>query len=193
MDMQERVALESEIIRKCLSRSELQCSFLEYRGFKVIYRRYASLFFIVGTKADFDVRVKGIASDSDNYENELGMLEFIHILVETMDRWAGSICELDIMYQLEQVHFLLDEMVMNGYVIDTNKSNILRSIDLIEREGSKNEGMFRNCCPCIKNLESVERWQGLGCDRTWNWSSKLGSSKRSKQAKQDYRISLKVL
>ena len=89
------------------------------------------------------MRVKGIASESDNYENELGMLEFIHILVETMDRWAGSICELDIMYKLEQVHFLLDEMVMNGYVIDTNKSNILRSIDLIEREGSKNEGMFR--------------------------------------------------
>lgn len=149
MDMQERVALESEIIRKCLSRSELQCSFLEYRGFKVIYRRYASLFFIVGTKADFDVRSKGIiqssssSSGADNYENELGMLEFIHILVETMDRWAGSICELDIMYQLEQVHFLLDEMVMNGYVIDTNKSNVLRSIDLIEREGNKNESMFR--------------------------------------------------
>ena len=146
MDMQERVALESEIIRKCLSRSELQCSFLEYRGFKVIYRRYASLFFIVGTKADFDVRVKGdkkAQSGADNYENELGMLEFIHTLVETMDRWAGSICELDIMYQLEQVHFLLDEMVMNGYVIETNKSNILRSIDLIERESNKNEGMFR--------------------------------------------------
>ena len=144
--MQERTALESEIIRKCLSRSELQCSFIEYRGFKVIYRRYASLFFIVGTKADFDVRLKGdkkSQSGADNYENELGMLEFIHTLVETMDRWAGSICELDIMYQLEQVHFLLDEMVMNGYVIETNKSNVLRSIDLIERESNKNEGMFR--------------------------------------------------
>jgi AP-4 complex subunit sigma-1 len=82
-------------------------------------------------------------SGADNYENELGMLEFIHTLVETMDRWAGSICELDIMYQLEQVHFLLDEMVMNGYVIETNKSNVLRSIDLIERESNKNEGMFR--------------------------------------------------
>lgn len=33
--MAERTALESEIIRKCLSRSELQCSFLEYRGYKV--------------------------------------------------------------------------------------------------------------------------------------------------------------
>mmetsp|Transcript_6509 Transcript_6509/g.14125 ORF Transcript_6509/g.14125 Transcript_6509/m.14125 type:complete len:169 (+) Transcript_6509:196-702(+) len=146
MDMQERVALESEIIRKCLSRSELQCSFLEYRGFKVIYRRYASLFFIVGTKADLDARVAlGDKSGSiaENYENELGLLEFIHTMVETMDRWAGSICELDIMYQLEQVHFLLDEMVMNGYIVETNKSNILRPIDLIDRESKKNEGMFR--------------------------------------------------
>lgn len=72
------MALESEIIRKCLSRSELQCSFLEYRGYKVIYRRYASLFFIVGTKPDI--------GQQDNNENELGMLEFIHALVETMDR-----------------------------------------------------------------------------------------------------------
>mmetsp|Transcript_34391 Transcript_34391/g.79511 ORF Transcript_34391/g.79511 Transcript_34391/m.79511 type:complete len:128 (+) Transcript_34391:387-770(+) len=126
--MQERVALESEIIRKCLSRSELQCSFLEYRGYKVIYRRYASLFFIVGT-TDGDV-------------NELGMLEFIHNLVETMDRWAGSICELDIMYQMEKVHFIVDEIVMNGYVMETNKSNILKPIDLIEKESKKDQSLF---------------------------------------------------
>lgn len=136
--MAERVALESEIIRKCLSRSELQCSFLEYRGYKVVYRRYASLFFIVGTKADADA-----GPGAENNENELGMLEFIHMLVETMDKWAGSICELDIMYQLEQVHFLLDEMVMNGYIVETNKSNILKPIDLMERESRKDEGMFR--------------------------------------------------
>ena len=80
--MDERVALESEIIRKCLSRSELQCSFLEYRGYKVIYRRYASLFFIAGTKPD-------VGTGDENNENELGMLEFIHTLVETMDKWAG--------------------------------------------------------------------------------------------------------
>ncbi|KAL7550098.1 hypothetical protein ACHAWF_013328 [Thalassiosira exigua] len=147
MDMQERVALESEIIRKCLSRSELQCSFLEYRGYKVVYRRYASLFFIAGTKPDVDARKSSKAAGGDksveNYENELGLLEFIHTLVETMDRWAGSICELDIMYQLEQVHFLLDEMVMNGYIVETNKSNVLRPIDLMDRESKKNEGMFR--------------------------------------------------
>lgn len=142
LSMEERVALESEIIRKCLSRSELQCSFLEYRGYKVIYRRYASLFFIIGTKADVDVASLS-GSAGENKENELGLLEFIHNLVETLDKWAGSICELDIMYQLEEVHFILDEMVMNGYIIDTNKSNLLRPLDLLEKESRKSEAMFK--------------------------------------------------
>ena len=48
----ERVALESEIIRRCLSRTEYQCSFLEYRGYKIIYRRYASLFFVVAVDGE---------------------------------------------------------------------------------------------------------------------------------------------
>eukprot|EP00953_Heterococcus_sp_UTEX-ZZ885_P006326 3868-Heterococcus_DN1.PRE.9 len=67
----ERVALEAEVVRRCFSRSELQCSFFEFRGYKIIYRRYASLFFIVGV-------------DSSDAENELGILEFIHCLVETL-------------------------------------------------------------------------------------------------------------
>lgn len=173
LPMEERVALESEIIRKCLSRSELQCSFLEYRGYKVIYRRYASLFFIVGTQADVDITNKltngdgissltgggagmlgGAGSDgkksdntslllAENKENELGLLEFIHNLVETMDKWAGSICELDIMYQLEEVHFILDEMVMNGYIVETCKGGTLKPVDLLERESRKREAMFK--------------------------------------------------
>jgi AP-4 complex subunit sigma-1 len=56
LSIEERSALEAEIIRKCLSRTELQCSFMEYRGMKVVYRRYASLFFIVGVEAEEEVR-----------------------------------------------------------------------------------------------------------------------------------------
>ena len=59
--IQERVALETEIIRKCLSRSELQCQFIEYRGRKVICRRYASLFFIVSEMNSFiGIRGRGM-------------------------------------------------------------------------------------------------------------------------------------
>ena len=48
----------------------------------MIYRRYASLFFVV-------------AVDGDD-ENELSILEFIHSLVETMDKYFESVCELDV-------------------------------------------------------------------------------------------------
>ena len=121
LSMPERVALEAEIIRTCLSRSEFQCSFVEYRGYKVVYRRYASLFFIVGV-------------DQDG-ENELGILEFIHALVETLDKYFESVCELDIMFNLEKAHFILDEMVMNGCIIETNKNNILAPVHLLDKAG----------------------------------------------------------
>lgn len=39
MPIPERVALEAEVVRRCFSRSELQCSFFEFRGYKIIYRR----------------------------------------------------------------------------------------------------------------------------------------------------------
>lgn len=48
LDAASRAADESEIIRKCLARSERQCSFFEFKGYKLVFRRYASLYFIVG-------------------------------------------------------------------------------------------------------------------------------------------------
>lgn len=149
--IEERTALEAEIIRKCLGRTETQCSFMDYRGMRVVYRRYASLFFIVGTDPDED--------------NELGMLEFIHALVETLDKYFENVCELDIMFNLEKAHFILgacppslflvvsapalsvpssslssililltaDEMVTNGCIVETNKSNVLKPILLLEK------------------------------------------------------------
>lgn len=50
---------------------------------------------------------------------------------------------LDIMYQLEEVHFLVDEVVQAGFIVETNKTNILRPIALMERESQKAESMFR--------------------------------------------------
>ena len=77
----EKSALEGEIIRKCLARTENQCSFIEYQSYKCVYRRYASLFFIVGV---------------DSTANELAILEFIHALVETLDKYFENVCELDV-------------------------------------------------------------------------------------------------
>mmetsp|Transcript_7297 Transcript_7297/g.11526 ORF Transcript_7297/g.11526 Transcript_7297/m.11526 type:complete len:159 (-) Transcript_7297:837-1313(-) len=119
LSVDERGALEAEIIRKCLSRTENQCSFMEYRGYKVVYRRYASLFFIIGVDED--------------EENELGILEFIHCLVETLDKYFENVCELDIMFNIEKAFFILDEMVMNGHIVETNKANALKTTLLLDK------------------------------------------------------------
>ncbi|KAG0487523.1 hypothetical protein HPP92_009618 [Vanilla planifolia] len=52
LTLEERRALEGEIVRKCLARTEQQCSFVEHRNYKIVYRRYASLFFLVGVDND---------------------------------------------------------------------------------------------------------------------------------------------
>ncbi|KAL5232483.1 hypothetical protein ABZP36_031259 [Zizania latifolia] len=126
VSIDERRALEGEIVRKCLAPSyslpllgsenpgfssgRYLCSFVEHRNYKVVYRRYASLFFLVGV---------------DNDENELAILEFIHLFVETMDHHFGNVCELDIMFHLEKVHFMLEEMVMNGCIVETSDVEVV--------------------------------------------------------------------
>jgi len=117
LTIREKNTLESEMIRKCLARGEDQCSFIEYRQYKCIYRRYASLFFIVGV---------------DPTDNELSILEFIHNLVETLDKYFENVCELDLMFNLERAHFILDEMLMSGRIVELNKQNILKPIRLFD-------------------------------------------------------------
>lgn len=54
----ERRALEAEAVRRCLARSDRQASFFEHRSHRIVYRRYASLFFLAGVDED-EVRAGG--------------------------------------------------------------------------------------------------------------------------------------
>lgn len=42
-------------------------------------------------------------------------------------------CELDIMFHLEKAHFMLEEMVMNGSIVEVNRQNILTPIQLMDK------------------------------------------------------------
>lgn len=66
LSTEQRRALEAEIVRACLTRPDKACNVVEHRDLSVVYRRYASLFLLVGVDAE---------------ENELGVLEFIHCMV----------------------------------------------------------------------------------------------------------------
>lgn len=89
------------------------CNVLEYKDFKVVYRRYASLFFIVGI---------------DLSDNELLALETIHRFVEQMDKLFGNVCELDIIFGFDKAYHILDELLLDGYVQESLKKEVLRRV-----------------------------------------------------------------
>ena len=103
--------LVREVSSAVLSRPSRDCNFLPYKGRKIVYKRYASLYFI---------------SVVDKNENELGMLETIHHFVEVLDRYFGNVCELDIIFNFHKAYFLLDELIIGGRVQETSKRELLR-------------------------------------------------------------------
>ena len=80
---------------------------------KIIYRRYASLFFIAAT---------------DPQDNELITLEIVHRYVEQMDKYYGNVCELDIIFNFQKAYFILDELLLAGEMQESSKKNVLRII-----------------------------------------------------------------
>ena len=38
-----------------------------------------------------------------------------------MDKYFENVCELDIMFNIEKAHIILDEMVLDGCIVETNK------------------------------------------------------------------------
>lgn len=69
--------------------SELLLSFgFAGSDYKLIYRHYATLFFV------FCV---------DSSESELGILDLIQVFVETLDRCFENVCELDLIFHVDKV------------------------------------------------------------------------------------------
>ncbi|KAF7140381.1 hypothetical protein RHSIM_Rhsim06G0099200 [Rhododendron simsii] len=83
----ERTKVIRELSGLILTRGPKLCNFVEWRGFKVVYKRYASLYFCMCINQD---------------DNELEVLEIIHHFVEILDRYFGSVCELDLIFNFHK-------------------------------------------------------------------------------------------
>lgn len=81
---------------------------------KLIYRHYATLYFV------FCV---------DSSESELGILDLIQVFVEALDKCFENVCELDLIFHVDRVHYILNEMVMGGMVLETNMNEILTRVE----------------------------------------------------------------
>merc|ERR1712183_455883 len=80
---------------------------------KICYKRYASLFFIACV---------------DGTDNELLALEQIHHFVEILDRYFGSVCELDLIFNFHKAYYILDELLIAGELQESSKKTVARLI-----------------------------------------------------------------
>ncbi|XP_035024718.1 AP-4 complex subunit sigma-1 [Hippoglossus stenolepis] len=118
VELNRRAALEADVVRCCLSRRKEQCSFVEYKDFKLVYRQYAALYIVVAVT---------------DAENELSVFELVHNFVEVLDKYFSRVSELDIMFNLDRVHVILDEMIQNGHIVETNRSRILAPLTALDK------------------------------------------------------------
>ena len=49
-----------------------------------------------------------------------------------MDKYFGSICELDVVYNFYKVYTVLDELLIGGEIVETSNTNILKKLREIE-------------------------------------------------------------
>lgn len=49
--------------------------------------------------------------------------------METLDKCFENVCELDLIFHVDKVHHILNEIVMGGMVLETNMSEILTRIE----------------------------------------------------------------
>jgi len=70
----------------------------------------------------------------DSSESELGTLDLITTFVEVLDASFENVCELDIIFHSDKVHYIIEEIVQGGLVLETNKDDIMGSIKELHKE-----------------------------------------------------------
>jgi AP-1 complex subunit sigma 1/2 len=112
-DQKECARIIKEISHMVIGRPSKLCNFLEWRDHRIVYKRYASLYFIMCI---------------DKTDNELIAMEIVHHYVETLDRYFGNVCELDLIFNFHKAYWILDEVLLNGELQETSKKAILRVV-----------------------------------------------------------------
>ncbi|PPR06042.1 hypothetical protein CVT26_007488 [Gymnopilus dilepis] len=137
-DDDEKVRLRGEVHRLVAPRDQkYQSNFVEFRNYKVVYRRYAGLFFCLCVDAN---------------DNELAYLEAIHLFVEILgvcfvipqaflmaesriisDTFFDNVCELDLVFNFYKVYAILDEIFLAGEIEETSKDVVLSRLEELEK------------------------------------------------------------
>lgn len=105
---------------------------VQFRNFKIVYRRYAGLYFCICV---------------DVSDNNLVYLEAIHNFVEVLNEYFHNVCELDLVFNFYkvievfslilnlyanfvffQVYSVVDEMFLAGEIRETSQTKVLKQL-----------------------------------------------------------------
>lgn len=117
MEEADKRTLEHEVHKVISHRDPKFTNFVEFQEHKVVYRRYAGLFFAMCIEAT---------------DNELAYLESIHLFVEILDHYFANVCELDLVFNFHKVYLILDEFILGGEVQESSKKVILERLAELE-------------------------------------------------------------
>ena len=90
-------------------------NFVEFRNFKIVYRRYAGLYFCICV---------------DVNDNNLYYLEAIHNFVEVLNEYFHNVCELDLVFNFYKVYTVVDEMFLAGEIRETSQTKVLKQLTM---------------------------------------------------------------
>lgn len=114
MPAKDMAQLVRQVTTAVIGRPPRLCNVLEWRDVKLVFRRFASLYFVLCV---------------DRAENELIMLELIQHYVEALDGFFGNVCELDIVFQFQKAYYVLDELLIAGELEESSKRTVLRLME----------------------------------------------------------------
>ncbi|XP_071700722.1 AP-3 complex subunit sigma-like [Rutidosis leptorrhynchoides] len=104
---------------------------------RLVYKTFATLYFIV---------------IFDNSENELAILDLMQVFVETLDKCFSNVCELDLVFNFNKVHTILDEIILGGQVVEMSSSEVVKAVDEIS-------WLEKNPNSILQVPKSISGWQ----------------------------------
>ncbi|KAG8013470.1 AP-4 complex subunit sigma-1 [Nibea albiflora] len=120
VELSRRAVLEADVVRCCLSRKKDQVSVCLI---KTLSWSIVSMLLCISWSESQTV------SNVSSPQNELSVYELVHNFVEVLDKYFSRV----IMFNLDRVHIILDEMIQNGHIVETNKSRILAPLTALDK------------------------------------------------------------